>query len=329
MHGDEEEIALKEPTVTQPAPHDWLRDFLSPDSTLHSSRKARPDGRDICLRRVRFWWKQVDRLRKFYITHMVKYRQSLSYHSADHLPPGLKETYTIACYADCRWSVGELVSPLLNSSEEGEVSAERFYHAVLARTLDTKALQGLAIFAEIEDSEIGGHTYDQFIKMWSENSDRTLQESVEVLEIFDYTSNFLLLKIFDCPGEHLDWVDDRQKSDLMDDGETFLGNWMDFHTRLQSFLTPLDIFSLFEKNTGEETKCFRDLVTNYLLKLLLINAVDSYQTVPGMAQVEQDLARKLGDIRPGTWEFFGTITGAPQLEGWLLLILLRTSTSTK
>lgn len=304
MYGDEEDIALKEPTVTQSATPNWLRNCLNPDSALHSSRKARSDDREICLRRIRFWWKEVDRLRKSYITDMVRYRQSLSYLSADHLPPDLREKYTIACYADCNFSLGELAPPLFDAPEEGQISAERFYCAVMAQTLDTKISQGLAIVAKMDDSEIAGHTYDQINKIWSENSDRTLRESVEVLEIFDYTSNFLLFHLFNCPEEHLDWVDDEQKPELMDDDETLISNWMDFHTRLQSFLTPLDILSLSERYDRGEKSCPRGPLTDYLLRFLLINEVDGYQTVPGMTQVEQNLAERLGDLTPESWEAF-------------------------
>ncbi|KAJ5865221.1 uncharacterized protein N7529_007137 [Penicillium soppii] len=158
----------------------------------------------------------------------------------------------------------------------------------MARTLGTKALQLHAILPESDESDVTGSLHNKIMDIWRRDSGCTLQESFESLELFDYASNFLLLKVFDTPMEHLDWVDNSQKSDIMDGHDIFLDNWMSFHQRLQSFLTPFDILSLFTDGIGKDNE--RKKVSLYLLKYLLSS--DGYGFQPGMRELEKDVQRR-------------------------------------
>lgn len=299
MHSEDEDITLKLPSLLPSTSPSRLNYCLDYDFNAFSATNEAIGNMHHYLRRIRLWWRQANQLRSYFISHMNKYQNALSYHSIDSLPWDQRENYMVACYADCKYQLGGKLCPLPRTDKEKTVSQERFYRAIMGRALDTKALQFLAFFEECEESEVTGRMYDQIINLWSENSDRTLQERFEMLEIFDYTSNFLLLNVFSSPAEHLDWADHTRKSDIVDGSETFFDNWMSFHIRLQSFLTPFDILSLFKENHKMEGE-----VSLYLLNFVLPNGVDSHGPVPGMREVENTVSRKLSEPLSGAWKAY-------------------------
>ncbi|GFF57050.1 hypothetical protein IFM51744_09076 [Aspergillus udagawae] len=156
--------------------------------------------------------------------------------------------------------------------------------------LDTKALQ-FAKFCQ------GHEKSDKLIEnvryMWSQNPNRTLEESFDMLEAFDFISNFMLLHVLDSPDTVLDWM-----ASLMDAGfreaaeefmedpnNTVLHNWTSLLSRLQPYLTPFDILSLFTKD-----EINRDIL-RYLAALLAF--VEHEGEPPGMKEREDDVSRKL------------------------------------
>jgi hypothetical protein len=73
---------------------------------------------------------------------------------------------------------------------------------VIGRFLDTKA----ARFAKFcKEPEISEHLFENVRSRWSSNPNRILEESLEIMEVFDFLSNFMLLHILDEPYTILSW----------------------------------------------------------------------------------------------------------------------------
>lgn len=200
----------------------------------------------------------------------------------------------VACYADCTHQIGQFF-PLPDRHEERTVSQERFYRAVIACTLEAKAIQLVAILQESE-GDVADCLSGKIINNWFQISNYTLQESFENLEIFDYTSNFLLLNVFSSPTEYLDWGDGMYQ--FINRRNTLLGNWTYFHLRLQSFLTPFDILSLLESDIGSDE--MRAKTSLYLRKFLSTYHVCEFAR--DLRNVETDVLRNLSEPESETWK---------------------------
>lgn len=312
-----EEITLNLPLSSQLASlRRKLDDYLNHDLDVLPALLKSTDSLDRYFRQYRSWWRTANELRLFFITHLEQYRHSLSYRIFRRVPEGQQEQYTAACFIDSNYLIVSDLFPLPEMERKASISHERFYRAVMGRVLESKALQLFATLPEsedIEDAEIENRLYDKILGMWSRNSDRTLQECFEILEIFDYTSNFLLFQVFPTPEEHLDWADTTEKDDIMADHETLFENWMDFHDRLQLFLTPFDIVSLFNNGIGKD-----DIGTKtsfFLFKWLHWNKVDAYEDVSGMGMVENGVSNKLSGPASEAWDTYRTPSWRSAIRG--------------
>ncbi|KAF9883050.1 hypothetical protein FE257_004304 [Aspergillus nanangensis] len=84
------------------------------------------------------------------------------------------------------------------------------------------------------------------------NANCTLEESLEIMEVFDFLSNFMLLHILAEPYTILSWrgklCKARHREEaadfILDPSDTLLINWLDVMEFLQPYLTPFDIVSL-------------------------------------------------------------------------------------
>ena len=335
MHGGED-ITLKLPPSTS------LRLL---DSCLNSNPNALPttdDTKKRFLHWIRLWWRQANQLRRLYLSHLSQYRDAMSYHSC---PPGFNE-YLVACYADCNGQLAERLDyleahgphpeqntdstvedsgedaeesdqvadklcPVSRSEEEESVSQERFYRAVMARFLDTKAWQSLAVIKDCDKSPLGEDLGEQIYNMWL-GHDRTLLESLEILEIFDYTLNFLLYRVFNSPKDDLNFLQHRvfnplENVDWEDEGpdapvftgpnETFLSAWYGHLVIAQTYLTPFDMLSIFMG--GDEAKTKARPLLFYIDKP---NDADAIGVTPGMRVIEEDVLSKLYKLSPEKWK---------------------------
>lgn len=282
LHGEDEDITLKTPGRLYDC---FDYDFVS------SATVGSVGTKDLYLRRIRLWWKQAAQLRSNFMSCLNEYQLALSYQHYDDLP---EENYIVACYADCVHPSGRFF-PLPDRHEERKVSQERFYRAVIACTLEAKAIQLVAIREE-PGSDAADCLSGNFIDNWSRIFNYTLQESVENLEIFDYTSNFLLLHVFSSPKGYLDWGDGIYR--FLNRRNTLLDNWMYFHLRLQSFLTPFDILSLFTSDIGSDV--MRAKASLYLQKFLPTNYVCEFARE--LRNVENDVLRNLSKPESETWK---------------------------
>lgn len=170
----------------------------------------------------------------------------------------------------------------------------------MGRFLDTKAAQ-LAKFCEPTISE---QLFRNIGERWSYNPNRTLEESLEVVEAFDIVSNFMLLHIFENRDTILCWAITLKDEEEMaqnftpDPNDTILINWMSVMKRLQSYLTPFDILS----SATEKGEIGQDTL-RYLA--MLLEPTDGEP--PGMVDVENDVFRKLKDefkVDGHCWELY-------------------------
>lgn len=219
-----------------------------------------------------------------------EYQGALSYEHSYHHP---EENYVMACSADCKRQISQhFLSP--NRSEEKKVSQEKFYRAVIACTFETKLIQLLAINRELED-ETTENLSMRIYADWFERSTYTLRESFENLEIFDYTSNFLLQNLFNSPHECQEW--DGETFDFGNRRNELLDNWMHFHRRLQTILTPFDILSLFKYGMGSDEMRERNslYLRSFLSMYYVRNCARDY------LHVERDMSGNPNDPRSKAW----------------------------
>ncbi|KAB8212761.1 hypothetical protein BDV33DRAFT_210895 [Aspergillus novoparasiticus] len=158
----------------------------------------------------------------------------------------------------------------------------------MGRFLDTKALQLVNLCDGPE--HLKNALFDNLLCMWSESPNRTLGESLDVLEVFDFTSNYLLLLILDSPSTLVDWryeLGEHDENSLMlDYDETPLENWMNLLFRLQPHLSPFDILSLFKKGRVD--------IKELLFLTSLIGLPKIYNNdYPGMKEIEYAVPSKL------------------------------------
>lgn len=226
---------------------------------------------------------------------MHEYCRELSYQSTDRLSLSQLDNYTIARYVVC--SNHSRLWPINKHSTQ--ISMERFYRAFMARTFDAKILQGLAIFLDSSKIEIADPTYDKIMRIWSDNPHRSLRDSAEILEMFDYVSNFLLFRVFSHPNRFLDW----RGSIFLDENGTFLDNWMSFVGNMQPFLTPSDILELFQRGEHLEVESFQETFSPYI-KFSIRDQKIFELPIPAMKEIENDISTKLTDSAAEKWESF-------------------------
>ncbi|KAF7169795.1 hypothetical protein CNMCM6106_004714 [Aspergillus hiratsukae] len=170
--------------------------------------------------------------------------------------------------------------------------------------LDTKALQ-FAKFCQ------GHEKSDKLIEnvryMWSQNPNSTLEESFDMLEASDFISTFMLLHILDTPDTVLEWMSilrdagfrEAAEQFVEDPNDTVLHNWTSLLSRLQPYLTPFDILSLFTKDELDHD------ILRYFAALLAF--VEHEGEPPGMNERENDVSRKLErefDVASHVWKLY-------------------------
>lgn len=196
LHGADEDITLQAPRALP--------------SCLHFDLIFRATVESIGmmpshLRRIRLWWKQAAQLRSNFISHLNKYLNAPSYQVT---MDSTEEDYVVDCFLEaCNADLDRQIDQhcLSPNRHEGEtVSQERFYRAVIARTLEAKVIQILAINLESAD-EITMKSSEVINSVWVDCSKYTLRESLENLEIFDYTSNFLLQYLLNSLYTFQEW----------------------------------------------------------------------------------------------------------------------------
>jgi hypothetical protein len=186
----------------------------------------------------------------------------------------------------------------------------------MGRFLDTKAAQFAKCCVVPKTSE---QLFDNVHERWSYNPNRTLEESLVVMETFDIISNFMLLHILGEPDTVAAWLVNLDQMGFPEEAQNFrpdphgsiLLNWKYILNYLQPYLTPFDILSLF--STKDEISKDTQL---YLATLL----EPSTSEPPGMGNIECDLSRKLKDefqVDSHRWESHRRHAWSSELRGRL------------
>ncbi|KAL2841290.1 hypothetical protein BJX68DRAFT_173037 [Aspergillus pseudodeflectus] len=288
MHGTECDTTLKPPIEQLPIPRWMFRDYSS--LTFDVQQQAL-EGKQAerHLQRILRWWQQATWIRNFYLNNIDMYCSTLAFVDFQSIPVEQRQKYGLALHFDQRVQLtGTFYSAPRSNLSDDMVSKPRLYRAAMGRFLDTKAAQ-LAKFCEPTTSE---QLFRNVRERWSYNPNRTLEESLEVLEAFDIVSNFMLLHILKDPDTILRWADTFNDEEEMaqnftpDPNDTILINWMYVMKRLQSYLTPFDILSL----ASEKGEISQDTLRYFAMLL-----EQPHGEPPGMGDVENDVFRKLKD----------------------------------
>ncbi|KAE8334133.1 hypothetical protein BDV24DRAFT_146357 [Aspergillus arachidicola] len=283
MYGAERDTTFKIPTKRQ-QPLAWMLGDYSGIKFEPTSQKKR----DVYLRNILTWWQQASQLLNVYKENMDRYLRRLSFVDPSGMTSTQEQQYALALYMDCNHALTGLICPP-PSKRIVRLSKRRFYRAVMSRFLDTKMVQ----FAKFNESlETSTDLLDDTSHIWSESSNLTQEEIFETLEIFDFTSNFMLLDILHEPGDLLDWLksgDPEERFDFMlTDEESILYNWMYFQQHLQLYLGPFDILSAYNGKPNME-----------ILQFFATLFAFSEHTLdpPGMDHIEHKILRTLGPHR--------------------------------
>ncbi|GMG15118.1 unnamed protein product [Aspergillus oryzae] len=247
MYGAERDTTFKIPTERL-EPLAWMLGDYSGIKFGPTSQKQR----DVYLRNILTWWKQTSQLLNVYKENMDRYMARLSFIDPSGMTSTQTQQYALALYFECSYTLTGLICPR-PSKRIVRLSKRRFYRAVMSRLLDTKMVQ----FAKFNESlETSTDLLDDTSQIWSESSNLTLEETLETLEIFDFTSNFMLLDILHEPGDLLDWLnlDDTEVGFdfMLTPEESILYNWMYLQQRLQLYLGPFDILSAYKGKPNME-----------------------------------------------------------------------------
>ncbi|KAE8554660.1 hypothetical protein EYB25_003201 [Talaromyces marneffei] len=238
MHSDETDVTLKPP----------LR-----------QRDTREIHKDLYYRRVISWWNKSKALHDIYIKNDA-YMATLSFIDSEDLNWTILSLYSQARIPD------EFASSLPKGKRLRPISKGRFYRAVMGRFLDAKALQFSRLFPDYEESR---QWQDSLAATWSNYHLRSFRESLEILEIFDFTY-FLLsnaLRVGMIP-------------EIGNDIPRVIFHWAIAIEHLQAALTPFDILSLLASpSTLSESRYLSELFSQ--AKFL------------GMCEAEDDVAHKL------------------------------------
>lgn len=258
MHDDETDITLKLPLSheTRSPPSHILEDY----SKLYLDYSE--INKDLYYKRVILWWNKSKALRDIYIKNDA-YMATLSFNS-EYVT--FERGYWTALSL---YNQGEIPDELASSLPKGErlrhISKGRFYCAVIGRFLDAKAHQFSHLFPDYEKS---GQWQDSIAATQSNHPLRSFRESLEMLEIVDFTYFLLsnILKVGMIPEEP--------------DIPVPLFHWAIAIENLQSVMTPFDILALL-------TCPLQLSESRYLSALYREN------TRLGMCYAEDDVAHKL------------------------------------
>jgi hypothetical protein len=274
MHGHETDVTLKLSSLSQhtPEPPSQIRDDYS-EFRLNWSQI----DKDLYFERVIVWWNKTKSLHDFYINDNA-YMATLSFRADGYIAWGDYHWYWIALSLHNQSKIpDELVSPLPKEERFRPISKGRFYRAVIGRFLDTKAVQFSHLFPDYENLQ---NWQDDIAAIWSNHHLRTFRESLEVLDIFDFTLHLLsnLLNI------------DRIQ-ELSNEHPGFLYQWFTAIERLQTVLTPFDILHLLARP-------LQIAESPYLVEL-----IRQYNSL-GQNEVENDVANKLELEQYENWELY-------------------------
>ncbi|KAL3246537.1 hypothetical protein ABHI18_012696 [Aspergillus niger] len=258
---------------------------------------------DRHLRSILSWWQQTSWLRQIYLDIFENYLSVLSFVDLDSMTQEQQQKYALVLYLDRKYVVTGRLNRQGSVRPVPVVAKGEFYRAVMARFLDTKMLQ----FATLcRSSKSSNELYTNVLSMWSDNPTRTLEESVQVLEVFDFVSNFMLLHILQEPDTLLTWEASSGRSDvlILDHDDTPLWNWMSCLSRLQPYLSPFDILAAFQMDTLDHKSL------QYFISLLDLdlNSPDP----PGMDKIENEVSCKLGK----NYNVAGDIWKRYRYHGW-------------
>ncbi|KAB8212671.1 hypothetical protein BDV33DRAFT_186345, partial [Aspergillus novoparasiticus] len=208
MYGAERDTTFKIPTKRL-QPLAWMLGDYSGIKFEPTSQKKRD---------------QASQLLNVYKENMDRYLPRLSFVDPSGMTSTQEQQYALAFHICPR-----------PSKRIVRLSKRRFYRAVMSRLLDTKMVQ----FAKFNESlETSTDLLDYISHRWSESSNLTQEETFETLDIFDFTSNFMLRDILDEPGDLLD----RLNLDNAEEGfdfmltseESILYKWMHLQRRILS-----------------------------------------------------------------------------------------------
>ncbi|KAB8260223.1 hypothetical protein BDV32DRAFT_123354 [Aspergillus pseudonomiae] len=119
----------------------------------------------------------------------------------------------------------------------------RFYQALTAHWFAVEALW-LARISRYKTPQERNNRFVQVRGIWRDNPDRTLQEKLDVLEVFDFVWGFLGRKIFVDVYGMRSWLDE-DGAGLYFDGEQSEGvNWAFFVRSVTQYLRPPNIIEL-------------------------------------------------------------------------------------
>ncbi|KAJ5100926.1 hypothetical protein N7456_006978 [Penicillium angulare] len=244
------------------------------------------------------WWQETGWLINIYFNNFDKYLSILSFVDPDILADRLREKYALALYLDAKFkATGTLYAPG-SSRVTPVVSKPRFYRAVMSRCLNSKMLQYAKLSEALESSDA---LFKNIRRSWSDSSNRTLKESLEVLEVFDFIHNFLLLGTLDSPATLEGWAvairDDRNLIYSLED--SLLSNWMLLLPHLQPYLTPFDILANFRKDELSNKSL------HFFSSLLAIS--ENYKEPPKMSDIEDSISCVLNkeyDVASELWDVY-------------------------
>ncbi|GAB1198998.1 hypothetical protein APSETT444_008330 [Aspergillus pseudonomiae] len=119
----------------------------------------------------------------------------------------------------------------------------RFYQALTAHWFAVEALW-LARISRYKTPQERNNRFVQVRGIWRDNPDRTLQEKLDILEVFDFVWGFLGRKIFVDVYGMRSWLDE-DGAGLYFDGEQSEGvNWAFFVRSVTQYLRPPNIIEL-------------------------------------------------------------------------------------
>lgn len=302
MYGAEESSISRLPT--QPLqPSAWMfEDYSKVDQaeTMGKQDSARHLGN------ILRWWQLTSGLRNIYLNNMELYLSVLSFVDSEHMTSEQKQQYALALYFDPKHGLTGHRRQQDPDQKFHDVSKRKFYRAVMGRFLDTKMLQ---FATSCQESETSNPLITNIHSMWSGNSKRTSEESLEILEVFDFMSNFLLLHILQGPDTVATWARllegaEARAALVSDRNDTVLHNWMSLLPHLQPYLSPFDILAAFRMDEIDRE------TLQYFTSLLALVGHD--QDPPGMGEIEKEVSCKLKkeyNVADRAWERY-------RLHGW-------------
>lgn len=263
MHGDETDVTLKPPLRqmdTRGPPSHIVEDYSK--FILDCSEI----NKDLYYKRVISWRTKSKALHDIYIKDDA-YMATLSFLDSEDIDGDgqLKYWTVLSLYGQSRIP-DEFASSLPKGKRLRPISKGRLYRAVIGRFLDAKALQFSHLFPDYEES---GQWQDSIAATWSNHHLRSFRESLEILEIFDFTY-FLLSNAL-----RVDMI-----LEIEIDIPVPIFHWAVAIENLQSALTPFDILSLLA-------------CPSILSESPYLSGPLNQEKLPGMREAEDDVAHKL------------------------------------